>query len=458
MAKAQGLSLAFLGGTGTVTGSKYLLREGGHALMVDCGLFQGLKALRLRNWVAPPVPPREVDAVILTHAHLDHSGYLPRFAKAGFTGPVYASAATRDLCALLLPDSGHLQEEEARYANKRSFSKHRPALPLYTEEEARQSLRLFSPVEWLEAFRVAGTFDVFLRPAGHILGAASVAVSTARTTVVFSGDLGRTRDAIMRAPAKVEQADYLVVESTYGNRRHVDSDVEQVLARHLNRALLRGGAVVIPAFAVGRAQSLLYHIARLKARRTIPDVPVYLNSPMAIDATELYARHAAEHRLSEAQAREAFSVATLVRTPEESRALNARRMSMIVISASGMATGGRVLHHLKAFLPEPRNLVLLPGFQAAGTRGASLAAGAEAIKIHGEYVPVRAEVAQLDHLSAHADFAEILEWLRGFRRPPRRTFVTHGEPAAADELRRRIAETLGWAVSVPEHGETVPLG
>jgi len=451
------MELTFLGGTGTVTGSKYLLRAGEAGVLVDCGLFQGLKALRLRNWAPPPVEPKEVGAVVLTHAHLDHSGYLPRFIQQGFAGPVHASPGTRDLCAILLPDSGHLQEEEARYANKRGFSKHKPALPLYTEGEARKSLKRFAPTRFHEEAVLAGEFRLTLQPAGHILGASIAAIRGEGVRVVFSGDLGRMNDPIMRPPSKVVEADYLVVESTYGNRRHDAADAEEALGSHLNRALARRGVVVIPSFAVGRAQALLYFISRLKARNAIPDVPVYLNSPMAIDATRLYREYRAEHRLSPEQCEAACAVARMVNTAEESRALNGRGGPMIIVSASGMVTGGRVLHHLKAFAPDARNMILLPGFQAAGTRGAALASGATEVKIHGEYVPVRAEVVKMDSMSAHADYSEILEWLRGFKRAPKRTFVTHGEPAAADEMRRRIEETLGWAVSVPEYGEAAVL-
>lgn len=452
------MELTFLGATGTVTGSKYLLRASGRSLMVDCGLFQGPKQLRLRNWSALPVRAAEVDGVVLTHAHLDHSGYLPLLVKQGFTGPVHASPATRDLCAILLPDAGHLQEEEARYANKRGFAKHTPALPLYTEDEARESLKRFAAAPFGAEIQAAGDFRVTLRPAGHILGAAVAIVEREGLRIVFSGDLGRSNDPIMRPATRIEEADYLIVESTYGNRRHAPADAEETLGSHLNRALARQGVVVVPAFAVGRAQTLLYLIARLKRRGAIPDVPVYLNSPMAIDATHLYHEHRTEHRLSAEECRAACEVAQMVHTADESRALNARGGPMIIVSASGMATGGRVIHHLKAFAPDSRNMILLPGFQAAGTRGAALASGAEAIKIHGEYVPVRAEVVKLDHLSAHADYAEILDWLKHFRRPPRETFVTHGEPAAADEMRRRIEETLGWKVRVPDYGEKANLG
>jgi metallo-beta-lactamase family protein len=449
--------LSFLGGTGTVTGSKYLLRSGTASVLVDCGLFQGLKTLRLRNWAPPPVAPKDVDAVVLTHAHLDHSGYLPRLMRQGFAGPVHASPGTRDLCAILLPDSGHLQEEEARYANKRSFSKHKPALPLYTEDDARESLKRFAPVPFRKETAVAREFRLTLQPAGHILGASIASLRVGGVKVVFSGDLGRMNDPIMRPPSRIEEADYLVVESTYGNRRHDEADAEETLGSHLNRALARGGVVIMPAFAVGRAQTLLYFISRLKERGAIPEVPVYLNSPMAINATRLYHEYMDEHRLTDEQCEAAHSVAQLVHTADESRALNGRAGPMIIVSASGMATGGRVVHHLKAFAPDARNMIVLPGFQAAGTRGAALAGGATELKIHGGYVPVRAEVVKMDSMSAHADYTEILEWLRGFKRPPKRTFITHGEPAAADELRRRIEETLGWTVSVPEYGDKAEL-
>ena len=451
------MELTFLGGTGTVTGSKYLLRSPAGAVMIDCGLFQGLKALRLRNWAPPAVEPSSVRAVVLTHAHLDHSGYLPLFVKRGFAGAVHASSGTAGLCGILLPDSGHLQEEEARYANKRGFSRHKPALPLYTEDEARASLKSLAPQRFAHAAPLPGGFQLMLQPAGHILGASIATLEAQRLRIVFSGDLGRMNDPIMRAPTAVAEADYLVVESTYGNRRHDPADPEEALGGHLNRALGRGGVVVVPAFAVGRAQALLYFISRLKARRAIPDVPVFLNSPMAVNATRLYHEHMAEHRLTPEQCEAMCNAAKIVNSADDSRALNERSGPMIIVSASGMATGGRVVHHLKAFAPDPRNMILLAGFQAAGTRGASLAAGADAVKIHGSYVPVRAEVVKMDNLSAHADYEEILAWLRNFRRPPRRVFVTHGEPAAADELRRRIEEAFGWAVSVPEYGEKALL-
>ena len=418
---------------------------------MDCGLFQGLKQLRLRNWQPLPVSPREIDAVVLTHAHIDHSGYLPVLVNRGFAGRIYCSPATRDLCGILLPDAGHLQEEEARYANKHGFSRHRPALPLFTEKDAARTLRQLEPVPCEKLHKLTDGFSFRLLPAGHILGASIVALEVKGGPLVFSGDLGRQNDPIMRAPAAVSEAGFLVVESTYGSRRHPAGDPERELAVHLNRALRRGGVVVIPAFAVGRAQTLLHHLARLKQRREIPDVPIYLNSPMAIDATRIYHNYRSEHRLTPEECMAACTVANMVNSADESRALNARAGPMIILSASGMATGGRVVHHLKAFAPDPRNMVLFPGFQAAGTRGAAMVGGADAVKIHGEYVPVRAEVVRMDSLSAHADYTEILTWLRSFSRQPKKTFITHGEPAAADDLRRRIVEELGWHCEIPEY-------
>jgi metallo-beta-lactamase family protein len=451
------MDIQFLGAAGTVTGSKYHLRAEATSVLVDCGLFQGLKALRLRNWEEPPVRPKELNAIVLTHAHLDHSGYLPVLARRGFDGPVISSRGTRDLCGILLPDAGHLQEEEAAYANRFGFSKHKPALPLYTEAQAQATLELFKGVGYGEDIELSTVFRAELQPAGHILGASIATMRADGLRIVFSGDLGRYNDPIMRPPAEIQAADYLIVESTYGNRRHEVADPEGELGAHLARVLQRGGVAVIPAFAVGRAQSLLFYISRLKARAAIPDVPVFLNSPMAIDATQLYRAYRHEHRLTVEECRAACAVARMVNSADDSKALNLRRGPMIIVSASGMVTGGRILHHLKAFAPDSRNMIILPGFQAAATRGASLAGGAKEIKIHGRYVSVRAEVVKLDSMSAHADYTEILRWLGGFKAPPRRTFITHGEPAAADELRRRIEETLGWNVHVPQHGESVRL-
>jgi metallo-beta-lactamase family protein len=450
------MELRFLGAAGTVTGSKYLVRAGSRNILVDCGLFQGYKQLRLRNRAPLPVNPREIDAVILTHAHLDHSGYLPLLIKNGYAGKVYCTQATRDLCAILLPDSGHLQEEEAEYANRHKFSRHTPALPLYTRADAERSLARFAPVDFARDVDLDG-LTLHLLPAGHILGSSFVRLRYGGQTLLFTGDLGRPNDLIMVAPTVVTHADYLVVESTYGDRRHDTTDPQERLAEIINRTVKRGGAVIVPAFAVGRAQTLMYLIHLLKAAQAIPDIPVFLNSPMAVDATRLYHNHRGEHRLTPAQCDAMCAAAKVVNSVEESKALNTRQGPMIIISASGMATGGRVVHHLKAFAPDPRNTILFVGFQAGGTRGAAMLNGAETIKIHGEYVPVRAEVASIDNFSAHADYAEILGWLENFESPPRQTFVTHGEPKAADALRHRIEENLGWRTIVPDYLETVRL-
>ena len=439
------LRLSFLGGAGTVTGSKYLLENPEHRLLIDCGLFQGFKELRLRNWARFPIDPHDIDAVLLTHAHLDHTGYLPLLIRQGFAGPVFCSAATADLCEVLLPDSGYLQEKDAEFANRHGFSRHRPALPLYTLKDALGSLKQLKPLEFEQPLDLPGGAEAFFRRAGHILGAASIQLDWSGQTIVFSGDLGRYNDATMVDPVGITKADYLVVESTYGNRRHDARDPQDALAEVIGRTVGRGGTVVIPAFAVGRAQSLLFHLHRLKASRRLPDIPVFLDSPMAVDASKIFCKHIADHRLSEDECRGACAVAHYVQSVEESKALMINSMPKVIISASGMATGGRVLHHLKSYAPDARNTILFAGFQAGGTRGAIMTAGADTIKIHGEYVPVRAEVKNLEMLSAHADADEILRWLKGFKTPPRTTFITHGEASASDALRKRIEEELGWA-------------
>jgi len=451
------MKLDFLGATGTVTGSKYLLDHAGRQLLVDCGLFQGLKQLRLRNWDALPLRPSQIDAVLLTHAHIDHSGFVPRLVKMGFRGNVYCSAGTRELCELLLPDAGRLQEEEADFANRHGHSKHHPALPLYTEQEALEALGRFKTLPFDEDVALWPGWHLRLRHAGHILGAASVRVSCGGRSVLFSGDLGRSDDLMMRPPAPPDEADVVLIESTYGDRVHADTDALTTLATVINRTVARGGMVLIPAFAVGRAQTLLHAIGALKAAQRIPDMPVYLNSPMAADATRIYGRHADEHRLDAEQCAAMGRVATIVRTVEESKRLNGLRWPSIIVSASGMATGGRVLHHLKAYAPDAKNTILFAGFQAAGTRGASLVGGAKQVKIHGEYVPVRAEVANLDMLSAHADREQLLAWIGALPRAPRRVFVTHGEPLAAEALRVAIGERFGWRVSVPDYRDSVEL-
>ncbi len=452
------MKLTFMGATGTVTGSKYLLESEGQQIMIDCGLFQGLKQLRLKNWAPLPVDASSIHSVILTHAHIDHSGYLPLLVKNGFCGRIYCSHATADLCKILLPDSAHLQEEEAAFANRRGFSKHKPALPLYTQEDAAEAIKLLAPVEMERDIELGSDITLTLYPIGHILGASFVQIRHAQKTIVFSGDIGRSNDVLMHPPASIKHADYLVVESTYGNRLHNLEDPKIKLANIIQHAYKRKGVIVVPVFAVGRAQELLYYIHMLKTSGSIPeDIPVYLNSPMAVEATEIYHHYPTQHRLNQSQTEVLFHTAHLVNSIEESKRLNTLHGPMIILSASGMASGGRVIHHLKQFAPDPRNTILFVGFQAAGTRGYAMLDGAKSIKIHGEYVPVHARVESISNLSAHADYREILEWLKGFDQPPRQTFVTHGEPVAADAMRMHIKEALHWEVTVPEYLQTVTL-
>jgi metallo-beta-lactamase family protein len=451
------MNLQFLGATDTVTGSKYLLTHEDSRILVDCGLFQGYKGLRLRNWEALPVKPADIDAVVLTHAHIDHSGYLPLLARQGFRGKVYCSPATRDLCSILLPDSGYLQEEEAEYANRKKLSKHAPALPLYTREDAERCLELFRPIGYGADCAIGAGLHATLSPSGHMAGSSFVRVDNGSRSVLFSGDIGRPHDLVLNPPSAMRGADYVVVESTYGDRDHPRSDPLLKLGEVINSTAARGGVVVIPAFAVGRAQSLLYCIHQLKANRTIADIPIYLNSPMAASAMEVYWNHRGELRLSASQCKEVAATARIVQSPDESERLNGKRGPMVIIAASGMATGGRVVHHLKAFAPDRRNTILFAGYQAGGTRGAAIEGGARSVRIHGRDVPVNAEVASLDDLSAHADAGEILDWLRQFSAPPIRTFITHGEPAAADAMRQRIERELKWPCHMPYYLESVML-
>lgn len=453
------MQLQFLGATGTVTGSKYLLQGRTKNILIDCGLFQGFKQLRLRNWHALPFSPKDIDVVVLTHAHIDHSGYLPLLVKQGFKGPVYCTSGTKELCEILLLDSAKLQEEEAAYNNRHSLSKHKPALPLYTREDAERSLEHLHVIETFKEQSLGAALRLQLLPAGHILGAAMAYITEDDTSILFSGDLGRPNDMIMSAPAMVKNADYLVVESTYGNRTHAPADPLDKLDAVINRTIQRGGKVVIPTFAVGRAQTLLYCIHLLKKQQRIPaDLPVFLNSPMAEEATAIFDNHQGEYRLTPEQTEAMCRTARIVTSIEESKSLNTRKGPMIILAGSGMATGGRVVHHLKEVAPDARNTILFSGFQAGGTRGAAMLEGAREIKIHGEYVPVRAEVAIIDNLSAHADAAEIIAWLKHFESPPKQTFIVHGEPVAADAMRMRIEEQLGWEVYVPDYLEKVTLG
>jgi len=455
-------TLQFLGGAGTVTGSKHLVTAGGRRVLLDCGLFQGLKALRLRNWDPPPLDPTTLDAVVLSHAHIDHSGYLPLLVRHGYRGPVYCTPATRDLLEVMLLDAAHLQEEDAERANRHRYSKHSPAKPLYETADAEAALQLLDVRSYGTPFPVgASATTALFRHAGHILGSATVELVVAGRRVVFSGDLGRWQRPILRDPELVAEADVLLVESTYGDRIHAPHP-EETLAALLNEVADQRRVLVVPAFAVGRTQELIWWIRRLEEERRVPVLPVFVDSPMAIEVTDIYARHPEEHDAAMAAAnQDGLALRTgqfrLVHRPDESRALNPLGGPMVIISASGMATGGRVLHHLAHRLPDERTTVLLPGFQAAGTRGRSLLDGARELRIHGQTVPVRAKVVALDGLSAHADQSELMRWLRGVRRPPRVAWVVHGEPQPADTLAARIRADLGWDARVAEDRAVVPL-
>ncbi len=454
---AHGLRLTSLGGAGTVTGSRHLLEGRGARILVDCGLFQGLKALREQNWQPLPVKASSLDAVVLTHAHLDHSGYLPRLVKEGFRGCIYMSTATAAVAQLILLDSAHIQERDAESANRHGYSRHKPALPLYTEADARHAFERFEPVAFHREVALPGGARLVLRRAGHILGAATAEIAWQGQKVVFSGDLGRYGDAVMRDPEDVPEADCIVVESTYGDRSHNGADAEGMLGDIIQKTVARGGTLIIPTFAVGRAQAILYHLWKLKQAGRLGVVPVYLDSPMAIDATQLMHDHRADHRLADEDCEGACHLATYVRDVEDSKALATNPLPKVILAGSGMATSGRVLHHLVKYGPDRRNTILLSGFQAAGTRGRSLAEGAKELKIHGQWVPIAAEVDALDMLSAHADAGEILRWLSGFRHPPRKVFIVHGEPHAADALRLRIQDKLGWNCVVSQMRERYEL-
>lgn len=450
-------SLVFLGAAGTVTGSKFLLESQAGKLLIDCGLFQGYKQLRLRNRKPLPFDVNELDGVVLTHAHLDHSGYLPVLAAAGYRSPVFCTELTAELCHILLPDAARIQEYDAAEANRGGYSRHSPSEPLFTEKDASRALSLLRSHPMDAEIEPIPGVNLRFRPAGHIPGAATVTLDVEDKRIVFSGDLGRYNSPLFPPPDDVQEADYLILESTYGNSTHTSDDPEERLAEIINTTILRGGTVLIPSFAVGRAQLLLYHLSQLKKASAIPDVPIYLDSPMAVEATELICRMDAGTRLSREENRQMCAIARLVSDVKDSNRIVADSSPKIVLSASGMATGGRVLNHLKRCAPDPRNTILFAGFQAGGTRGAHLVAGAAEVKVHGAWHPVRAEVHNLNMLSAHADSDEIMRWLSGFRTPPRCTYIVHGEPDASDQLRQRIEEKLGWACIVPEHGERVEL-
>ena len=451
------LSLTSLGGAGTVTGSKHLLTCGDTRLLIDCGLFQGLKNLRELNWQRLPINPGDIDAVVLTHAHLDHCGYLPRLVLDGFSGRIHCSSATRDVAELILRDSAFLQEKDAELANRKGFSKHSPALPLYRVADIDRTMALFKPAALHEEVTLPGDGRLLLRRAGHILGASTAQIDIGGRRILFSGDLGRYDDPVMHDPESVQEADYVVIESTYGNRHHDTTDPLDALEEVIKRTVQRGGTVVIPAFAVGRAQSLIHSLWQLRRSGRLHNLPVYLDSPMATSASELLQRYPKEHRLGRQDCEAACESVNYVRDVEESKALSANRYPKVIISASGMATGGRVLHHIAAFGPDHRNTLLFSGYQAAGTRGRKLLEGARETKIYGQWLPINAEIAELPMLSAHADSDELMRWLSGFQRAPRRVFVVHGEADASEALRERIQRELGWSVCVPLQGQEFEL-
>ncbi|MDZ4143825.1 MAG: MBL fold metallo-hydrolase [Burkholderiales bacterium] len=449
------VNITFLGGTGTVTGSKYLVEHEGQRLLVDCGLFQGYKLLRLRNWSPLPVVPGQIHAVVLTHAHLDHSGYTPLLAREGFHGRVWATPATRDLCGILWPDSGHIQEEDAAFANRHGISKHKPALPLYTKADAMAALKRLHTAPFGKPFEPIKGWKATFSEAGHILGAASLLLEVGGRRILFSGDLGRPDDLIMKPPAPPPIADVVLIESTYGDRTHPKEDLLGELGPALRRVAARGGVAVIPVFAVGRAQAVLYAISQLKTSQTIPSaLPVFLDSPMAVHTTGLFEHHPDGYRLTPQEAAAMSHVAAMVETPEQSKAIAQRHGPMVILSASGMATGGRVLHHLALYAGGHRNMIILTGYQAPGTRGATLSSGARSVRIHGQDVPVNAEVVQLESASAHADGNQLLDWLRAMPGAPQQVYVVHGDMGASDELRKRIEHELKWPAMAPEHGAT----
>ena len=455
--------IRFLGATGTVTGSRFFIQSKGKKFLVDCGLFQGPKEYRLKNWDEFAIPPHELDAIFLTHAHIDHSGFLPRLHRYGFQGNVYCTPATKDLCHILLPDTGHIQEEDAHWANKKGFSKHSPALPLYTVEDATNTLKRFSSLFYGEDFYLEDDLRIKFKDAGHILGSSYVDIKIKNgkdiRKILFSGDLGRPDQPILRNPIQAFNIDYLILESTYGDRLHEPESVKEELAKIITESIDRGGVLIIPSFAVGRTQSLLYTIRELEQEKRIPVIPVFIDSPMAINATKIFERHRGDYDFR-AKILEINGVKILhpkrlkiCRHREESMMINDTKNNAIIISASGMVTGGRILHHLVNRLPDKKNTVLFIGYQASGTRGRAILDGKPEVKIHGRQIPVNAKIEKMSGFSAHADYNEILAWLMGFNHPPRKTFLVHGEPEASKALAQHITNHLGWDVVIPQYGD-----
>jgi metallo-beta-lactamase family protein len=460
--------ITFLGAAGTVTGSKYLVEAGGKRLLVDCGLFEGSNELEQRNWENLPVDPATIDWLLLTHAHIDHTGYIPRIVRMGFCGPIYANAATIELCQLLLPDSAHLQEEDAQYIAKKGYSRHKPPLPLYTVEQSQAALKQFKEIPRADTFTISPQFSVRPHDAGHILGSSwlelTITENGKQTLVVFSGDLGRYNQPILKDPESPTRADYLLCESTYGDRDHPAGSVADELAEIIGRTAKRGGAVVIPAFAVDRTQTIMYYLRELEEQQRIPHLPVYMDSPMAISVTDFYVRHHEDHKLEFTREEDNgggdplnMREVHMMRSVEDSKSINDVVSPCVIVSASGMAAGGRVLHHLAQRLPDSRSAVLLVGYQAVGTRGRLLQDGAKFIRLFGQQVPVRAEIATIGQLSAHAGKSELLRWLSGFQAAPKQTFLVHGEPVALNSLRDAVTSQFHWPVAIPAHQQSFDL-
>jgi metallo-beta-lactamase family protein len=454
--------LTFMGAARTVTGSKYLLDVKGQKILIDCGLFQGLKELRLRNWDPLPVDPADISAAVLTHAHLDHTGYLPRLVADGYHGRVMCTAGTADLCKLVLPDSARLQEEDAREANRHTYSKHNPALPLYRESDAFRALSQLQPIAFNKPVSLVDGVDIEFVNAGHLLGSAFIKVTIADgPTVLFGGDLGRYSRPVLPDPSAPPESDVLILESTYGDRIHEADDQGARLAAIIKETIAKGGKLIIPAFAIGRVEEVLYWIKKLEDERAIPKLPVFLDSPMAVDALRYYASRASElddDIQSAAEIRRFFTARFQpVASAQQSSELVRSKIPSIIVSSSGMATGGRVLYHLTGALPDTRNTVLFVGYQAAGTRGRQLVDGVREVKIRGQFVPVNARIERLDSMSAHADSQETLRWLGGFKTPPRMTYLVHGEPGPMDALKETIESQLNWKVHAPGHLEQVEL-
>ena len=451
------MQIGFWGAAGTVTGSRFLLDGSKGRLLVDCGMFQGGKPIRARNWEPFPADPASINAVVLTHAHIDHSGFLPALVRDGFSGPVYCTPATAELVELLLRDSAHLQEEEARYANKKKSSRHVPAKPLFTISDAEAAIKLLEVRKFGVTFSPAPGFEVSFSRAGHILGAASVRVVESGVSLLVSGDLGQHGDLVMHEPDSPPEADYIVIESTYGDRLHATEDPFEVLEKVITKTIANGGSVLFPAFAVGRSQVLMHILAELRHQERIPNVPIYLNSPMATDVTDMYLRYASEHNLSDEQCSRIWSGIEFVQTIEQSKELTSSSEPKIIISASGMATGGRVLHHLIQMLPHSQNTVVFAGHQVEGTRGFLLVDGMKQIRIYGVDVNVFANIVHMEELSAHADRDELISWLKKSPSKPKKVFVVHGEPEAAASLQQIIRDEMHWTVEIARHGQISEL-